>query len=66
MDYNYITELSYIDGVIIAIALVLPGLTTGCPAGRQAGWLAGQQIDSAKLKKIEIIYRIKYLTFRYV
>jgi len=43
-----------------AIALVLPGLT--------AGWQAGRQADKIvlNLEIFKIIYRMKYSSFRYV
>jgi len=43
-----------------ALALVLPSLT--------AGWLAGWPADEIvlNLEIFKIIYRMKYLTFRYV
>jgi len=47
-----------------AIALVLLGLMTGCPASRQAGWLADEIV--LNLKKIKIIYWIKYSNFCHV
>jgi len=43
-----------------AVALVLPGLTPGW----LAGWLADEIV--LNLKFFKIIYRIKYLSFRYV
>jgi len=35
-----------------AIALALPGLTAGCPAGRQAGWPADEIVLNLDFLKL--------------